>query len=423
MRQILVQVPLGYGSKVKEFAAEAHAISTASMEGERDGMPVDVVITHLSNRRVETFVERVERLRDVHISFYPMGVLALKPPSSEAAKQVTDVQFLSPIEVFLAGHQSVGSWPGFLGYAAAAGAVVWVGLYVGSVYLLTAAMLVAPYAGPAMNSAIATASGEKILLRQSILRYVVALAVTIAVTFALTLMLGPEAPSARMIEESQISAVAVILPLVAGASGALFLLTSERSSLVSGAAVGLLVAASLAPPAGLAGMATALGRWDMVGSASFILALQLVGIHLTGAVTFRLLGLSHQGIRRGERGRLLFPVGLAISIVLLAGLFIIQFRDPVHLNRRTLVNDVAAAIEREISVRNVQPEYIRAEFMQTEPARPPVLLAEIFVREPPDRTVSLDSTSRALAEGVRQRLGERWPEISPLLDFTWVSGP
>ncbi len=38
---------------------------------------------------------------------------------------------------------------------------------------------------------------------------------------------------------------------------------SERSSLVSGAAVGMQVAASLAPPAGLVGMAIAIGRWDI----------------------------------------------------------------------------------------------------------------------------------------------------------------
>ncbi|MGH2416529.1 MAG: DUF389 domain-containing protein, partial [Microcystaceae cyanobacterium] len=44
--------------------------------------------------------------------------------------------------------------------------------------LLVAAMLIAPFAGPAMNTAIATAWGDRKLLWRSILRYFAALSVT-----------------------------------------------------------------------------------------------------------------------------------------------------------------------------------------------------------------------------------------------------
>jgi hypothetical protein len=57
-----------------------------------------------------------------------------------------------------------------------------------------------------------------------------------------------------MVSISRISRVSVVLPLAAGAAGAIHLFQSERSSLVSGAAVSLLIAASLASPAGLVGM-------------------------------------------------------------------------------------------------------------------------------------------------------------------------
>lgn len=52
------------------------------------------------------------------------GVMALRSPPSEAPKQVKNVKECSPIEIFLGGLQSVGSWRGFLGYAAMAGFVV-----------------------------------------------------------------------------------------------------------------------------------------------------------------------------------------------------------------------------------------------------------------------------------------------------------
>ncbi|MGB3613274.1 MAG: DUF389 domain-containing protein, partial [Elainellaceae cyanobacterium] len=71
-----------------------------------------------------------------------------------------------------------------MSYAAIAGIVVWVGLYTNSSFLLTASMLIAPFAGPAMNVAIATARGDTALLWRSLLRYFSALAVCI-VTSAL----------------------------------------------------------------------------------------------------------------------------------------------------------------------------------------------------------------------------------------------
>lgn len=82
---------------------------------------------------------------------------------------------------------------------------------------------------------------------------------------------------------------------MAGATGALNLSRSDRSSHVSGAATGMLVAAPLAPPAGTIGMASAIGEWDLVKSGVFILLPQLVGINLSGAVVFGLFGLTPKG--------------------------------------------------------------------------------------------------------------------------------
>lgn len=423
MRQILVNVPRGQGSTIVDIAAELQAMNVLSFEGQRGDEQVDAVLAHVENRRVGSYVERVEQHADAHISFFPAGVLALKPPASEAADQVTDVEPLSPIEVFLAGHQSVGSWRGLIGFAAAAGAVAWVGLYVGTTYLLVSAMLVAPFAGPAMNTALATASGEVGLLRRSLMRYFVGLGVTVAAACILTLLVGPDAPSSRMIVESQISGVAALLPLVAGAAGALYLQMSERTSLVSGAAVGLLVAAALAPPATLLGMATALGRWDMVGSAAYLLALQLVGIHLAGALVFRMFGLSHRRARAETGSSYLFSAGLAAAALLMAGLLTIQFSDPVDMNRLTLAQDLAITIESEVSGSGFEPEQVRTQFLQSESDRPPILLAEILLRRPEGARPTLDAAADSIAAGVHRRLGADRPEVVPLVDVRWLSAP
>src|SRR5690606_31495422 len=100
--------------------------------------PVDLVMMHASNRRVEGLLDELESVADLHVTLIPSGVIPLRPPAGEAAEQVTDVDARAPIEIFLGGLQSVGSWGGMLGYAACAGIIVWIGLFTNTTYLLTA---------------------------------------------------------------------------------------------------------------------------------------------------------------------------------------------------------------------------------------------------------------------------------------------
>jgi hypothetical protein len=253
MRQLIFQVPRGKGRAV--VAAERHqGTNLTHFEARSCDEEIDMAYVHIANSRVEDLLSELESIPELHVTLAPQGVLALHPPPGEAPAQVTDVRQRSPLEVFLAGLQSVGSWWGFLSYAAVAGIIVWIGLYTNTNYLLVAAMLIAPFAGPAMNLAIGTARGDQTLVGRSLLRYFSAIGVAIVVAALLTWLLQQENASSLMVSISRISRVSVVLPLAAGAAGAIHLFQSERSSLVSGAAVSLLIAASLASPAGLVGM-------------------------------------------------------------------------------------------------------------------------------------------------------------------------
>lgn len=289
----------------------------------------ELLIAHVPNGEVEAVLEALEALGEIDITLNPRGIIALYPPVEEAPDQVIDVEIRSPLEIFLAGLQSIGSWRGFLAYAAAAGMIVWIGFFTNTIFLLIAAMLIAPYAGPAMNLAIGTARGDTNLVRRSLLRYFAALGVSMAVAAAMTFVLRQEIPTVLMIDVSNVSSVAFILPLVAGAAGAMNLLQSDRSSLVSGAAVGMLVAASIAPPVGLVGMATVLGEWQMAGNGLFLLILQLVAINLSGALVFRLAGLSSSGARYNRGRRSVSIASMGLSALILAVMLTIQFwKDP-----------------------------------------------------------------------------------------------
>jgi uncharacterized hydrophobic protein (TIGR00341 family) len=424
MRQLMIQVPRGQGDAVLQIAESCDAVNLAMTEAQQASQSIDLVIVHVSNQKVEDLLAKLEDLSDVHITLVPTGVIALSPPASEAPQQVKNVQARSPIEVFLSGLQSVGSWHSFLAYAAVAGIIVWIGLYTNTSYLLVAAMLIAPFAGPAMNSAIATARGDLQLLGRSILRYIAALAVTIAIAFLLSVILQQQMPTSLMLDNSQISAVAVLIPLAAGAAGALNLVQSERSSLVSGAAAGMLVAASLAPPAGIVGMASAIGRWDMTVSGLFLLVLQLFGIHLSATLIFRLYGLTSQGSRYSRGKRQVFPIALSVSLASLAAILLWQFWNSPQFERSSRAQRANAEVQQIIGQADfVQLVEANVRFTRAEIASQNTLLAEVYVQRQADSSLTDQQIRDRLIQAIQTRLLAQGFNVTPLVSVTVLNPP
>lgn len=424
MRQLIVQVPRGQGARVVELAERLEGKNLARLESKGPGGPSELVFVHLSNRRVEALFEALEGVPDVRISFAPQGHLALHPPRQTSPEQVRNVELRSPVEVFLSALQSVGSWRGFLGYAFASGIIVWIGLYSNTLYLLTAAMLIAPYAGPAMTGGIATARGDLRLLGRSVLRYFASLAVAIATAALLSLVLGQKTASDLMVSISQVSSVAILLPITAGAAGALNLLQSERSSLVSGAGTGMLVAASLAPPAGIVGMSLVLGDWDMTKSALFLLVLQLAGINLASALVFRLHGLGPVGPRyeRGRQG--VFWAGITASALALGGLAFAQLRAAPGLQRSTLSSraeaDVVAALEDSGLAKLVEAN---VRFTRADIPGQNTLLAVVYAQPTPGAAgMSRAEIASRLEAAIEKRLASGYG-ATPVVSVTVVKPP
>ncbi|MBD2774010.1 TIGR00341 family protein [Iningainema tapete] len=424
MRQLIIQVPQGHGKAVIDIAKSHKGVNLAQIEAKGSEEPIDVVIVHVSNREVGKVVDQLQDLPKVHITLIPTGVMALQPPASEAPQQVLNVEERSPLEVFLSGLQSVGSWRGFLGYAALAGFVVWIGLYTNTSYLLVAAMLIAPFAGPAMNTAIATARGDRQLLWRSLLRYFTVLAVTIITTFLLTLLLQQEIATSLMVESSQVSTVAVLLPLVAGIAGALSLVQSERSSLVSGAATGMLVAASLAPPAGIVGMASAIGRWDMVTDGLFLLLLQLCGINLSASLLFRMYGLSNQETRYQRGKKWVFGSALTITVLALAGLLTWQFSNPPNLERSSRAQRTNAELQKAVKQVNLaQLVESNVRFTRSNIKGQNTLLCVVYVQRKPEVTVPTEEIRSRLTQAIQTQILQQGFNVTPLVDVNVLETP
>jgi uncharacterized hydrophobic protein (TIGR00271 family) len=376
------------------------------------------VLVHVSNQRVEAFLGDLQDtdIEPEKITLLPWGVMVLHPPAGEAPEQVTEVGTRAPLEIFLGGLQSIGSWKGFLGYAAAAGVVVWIGLFTNTIYLLTAAMLIAPFASPAMNLALGTARGDATLIWRSCARYFAALAVAIVTAFVLSLIVQQDIATEQMVAASKISPVAVLLPLVAGAAGALNLCQSERNSLVSGAATGMLVAASLSPPAGLIGMAGAMGNWSMVQGGLFVLLLQLVGINVAGAIVFRLFSLTPSGVRydRG-RGWISWTAWMS-STVALALLLTWQLWDRPELQRSSREQRAASEVQRIVNASGIaELAEANVRFTRAEIEGQNTLLTVVYVQAREQTALEEAQIAESLREQLQSRLREEF-DVTPLVD-------
>lgn len=426
MRLIILQVPCGEGDSVLKAAANHSGVNSASFQSmDIDGNPIDQVVVHLPNDEVGPFLDDVEPVPDLRASLLPSGVVTFRPPSSEIADQAVDVTPRSAFEVFVSGLQSIGSWKGFLSYAGIAGVVVWLGLFTNTSYLLIAAMLIAPFAGPAMNAALASARGDLSLLWHSILRYFAALGVTIATAAGLSFIFRQDVATQMMGDIANISTTAILLPLAAGAAGALNLSQSERSSLVPGAAAGMLVAASLAPPAGITGMGAVIGEWDMVINGLFLLGLQLVGINLAGAAVFRFFGLRAEGPRL-ERGR--SGVAWAAFTLAAAGLalfMLAQFGSgSPDLQRSTLEQRARSSVLSAVNANpHIEPVDLDVRFTRADIPGQNTLLVELYIQPSGNGGVSDEELRQEATTLAQQSILEQDFNVTPLVAVTVVEPP
>ncbi len=425
MRQLTIQVPQGHGTKVLQLAEhyDGQSLSLSEMTGVEG--TVDHVFGLIPNRKVGELLDALERdIPQAEVSLLPSAILLLRLPTEEIPQSLQEVEPRSALEVFLQGVQSIGSWPSFLIYAGIAGVIVWIGMYTNSVFLLVAAMLIAPFGGPAMNVAIASARGDGHLLKGSILRYFVALVVIVAVTLLLSLLFGQTIATAQMISTSEVSATAVLLPLAGGVAGALQLVQSERSSLVSGTAIGMLVAAALAPPAGLIGMAIAIGRPEMVVSGVFLLLLQLAGINISCATVFRLYGVHPQGTVYARGKRRFFPIALGVSALALALLLSWQFSSTPNLLRSSrtqkAVSVVQKVIENDPYVSLVESD---VRFTRANIPSQDTLLSTVYVQPRKGQDIAAESTGRRLRTEIQSELLSEGFNVTPLVNVTVLEPP
>ncbi len=424
MRQVISTVPKGKSAEAISAATKNKGQNLFTMQAQGDDGPVEIVFIHLPNNKLEDLIEDIQKIDNAKFTINPRGVVQLLPPIDSPPGSTVDVTTRSPIEILLGGLQSVGSWKGFIGYAVCAAIVAWTGLFTNTVYLLTASMLIAPFAGPAMTLSLGTARGDSFLIKKSLTRYFASLLVSVACAFVMSFIIDQKISTELMTQTSLVSSAAVLLPLVAGAAGALNLCQDERDSLVTAAGPGMLVAASLAPPTAVIGMAAAIGKWEMVVSSSFVLLIQLVGINLAGSIVFALFGVNSEGARFKRGKSLIRKSSYAITVSAILCLLAWQFWDAPNLNRsslsKRLSEEVQTVIDKSKLAKVVEAN---SRFTRSNIKGQNSLLVIAYVQRKKEVVFSDEEIKKKLRHRIARSIREKHENVMPLVEVTILQSP
>jgi uncharacterized hydrophobic protein (TIGR00271 family) len=385
-----------------------------------------VVLVDLPNDSVGRFVDAVSSdVGEATFVLVPIGSLAINTPIDRMDAAVRDVSTLSTMEVVASSLQSVGAWRGMLVYSLLAGIVGAWGVVFDVVYLLVAAMLINPMGAPAMVSVIGMAIGDSSMFARGGIRFLVSLLMQAAAALAFGLAYGLSVSTRVMEQVTSLSAWAALLALAAGAAGAHAQLKSERDSLVSGTAAGFMVAAALAPPAAVLGLALALARWDHVAVMAFLLLLQFVAIGAGGWITLHLLGVrpGDPSIGRGSvRGRTALAAGVLaamLAIVVLHSTLGARFTK-ADLSRAALeIAHEAVAQSGGMFLIEANARFTR---VQTPRHAGEALLFELVVEQEPGASIGIAEAEARIRQRVRRLVAARMSGVAPFVRVTVLPG-
>ena len=167
-----------------------------------------------------------------------------------------------------------------------------------------------------------------------------------------------------------------------------------------------------------------LGEWDLVKSALFVLVAQLMGINLSGALTFRVFGLKAKGTRFMGGTRALFPAALAASAVVLVGLFAWQLSDPPSLQRSSRSQRAAYEMRQAVEESGLgTPVEVTVRFTRANIADQNTLLGLVYVQRAD--TVGMDDAAmtQVLTRRIQERVVESGFDVTPLVDVTVLDPP
>ena len=151
--------------------------------------------------------------------------------------------------------------------------------------VIIGSMVIAPLLGPNKALALATTLADWKLARRTTLTIGAGIATALLVAVPMGLFMGADPITRELALRSDVRFYYIFLALASGTAGAYTVVAGVAEALV-----GVMVAVALLPPLVASGLFAGAGRWEDAAGALLLFLVNIVGINLTGVVTFALKG-------------------------------------------------------------------------------------------------------------------------------------
>jgi len=193
--------------------------------------------------------------------------------------------------------------------------VATIGMLRDNVAVIIGAMVIAPLLGPNIALGFAATVGDTAMIRRSFMTNIAGLSISLALAAGCGVFLSPESFGHEVISRTHVELSDVILALASGAAGALAITTGAPAALV-----GVMVAVALLPPAIAVGLMLGTGSWWELGSASVLLATNVICVNIAAIVTFLVQGIRPATWWEARAARRSAAIALGIWLVGLVAL-------------------------------------------------------------------------------------------------------
>lgn len=223
------------------------------------------------------------------------------------------------------------------------------GLFANSAPVIIGAMILAPLMAPIVSLAMGIIRAEKVLIQQSTRTLSIGIVMALLFSCVFTLLLPLHQITPEMQVRLNPNLLDLMVAIFSGMAGAY----AHSKEEVAKSLAGVAIAVALVPPLSVTGIGIGLGNIDVIYGSFLLFITNLIGITLSAALTFIVLGFSP--VKKAKKGLIYISAMMAVITVPLIFSFYEMVEKNDYLNKVESLKSVTLKQELvELNVLNIQ---------------------------------------------------------------------
>jgi len=223
------------------------------------------------------------------------------------------------------------------------------GLFANSASVVIGAMILAPLMAPIISLSMGVVRAENTLIEQSIKTLLIGIGMALLFSAIFTFLIPLHQTTSQMQERLNPTLLDLMVAILSGIAGAYASSKEEIAKSLAGVAI----AVALIPPLSITGIGIGLGSFDVIYGSFLLFVTNLIGITLSAALTFIVLGYSP--VTKAKKG--LYYTTALLGVITIP--LVLSFYDMVvnnnYLNSLESITSITVNQKKvELNIRNVK---------------------------------------------------------------------